>query len=313
MPIDIALLAAGYGTRLRPISDALPKPLVHVGHEPLLTNTLLSLRQALKGTGAIGVNAHHRAEKILAWGAAENVRVATEDPIRGTAGGVKGITDKLGSQGDVLVVNGDIYGFKDWKGLVEAHATSGDFATLLVTDRPLDGVASYAGLPGEEDDGSPNARRELGNVGLDARRGVVRLRKEQLGGEVESAYFTGIYVLSSRGIALLPEVGCAVEDLFLPALRRGERIGVHRTSEPLVDIGTPAGLLRANQLWLGEHPRWIGPSARVAVGVQVERCVIAGVVEGEGMISDVVVLPNSTCRAPLSRAIVFGREILPVS
>lgn len=296
MPIDIALLAAGYGTRLRPISDALPKPLVHVGHEPLLTNTLLSLRQTLTGSGAIGVNAHHRAEKILAWGAAENVRVAEEDPIRGTAGGVKGITALLGSQGDVLVVNGDIYGFRDWKGLVEAHARSGDFATLLVAARPLDGGVS-----------------SLGNVGTDARGGVVRLRKEQIRDEVESTYFTGIYVLSSRGIVSLPEMGCAVEDLFLPALRRGERIGAHRTTEPLVDIGTPAGLLRANQLWLGEHPRWIGPSARVAVGVQVERCVIAGVVEGEGTISDVVVLPNSTCRAPLSRAIVFGREILPVS
>ena len=121
MSIDIALLAAGYGTRLRPISDALPKPLVHVGHQPLLTSTLVSLRQTFRGTGSIGVNAHHRAEKILEWGAAEKVLVATEDPIRGTAGGVKGITDRLGSQGDLLVVNGDIYGFKAWKDLADAH------------------------------------------------------------------------------------------------------------------------------------------------------------------------------------------------
>ena len=91
------ILCAGFGTRLRPLTDELPKPLVPVGDRSILEHALGSLHAA--GISELVINVHHLPEQfppVLA-GLELNVRVLVEPEIRGTAGGVAGARGYLSS------------------------------------------------------------------------------------------------------------------------------------------------------------------------------------------------------------------------
>src|SRR4051812_19508502 len=101
------ILCAGFGTRLRPLTDELPKPLVPVGDRSILEHALGTLHGA--GVRELVINVHHLAEQFTRTlvEAAPSVRVIVESEIRGTAGGVAGARAHL-SSAPVLVWNGDI-------------------------------------------------------------------------------------------------------------------------------------------------------------------------------------------------------------
>ena len=71
------VLAAGLGTRLRPLTDLLPKPLVPIGDRPMLAHVVRRLRDA--GCERIVVNAHHHADAIAEFAATENIEVSREE------------------------------------------------------------------------------------------------------------------------------------------------------------------------------------------------------------------------------------------
>src|SRR5437763_8368460 len=98
------ILAAGKGTRLRPLTDALAKPMVPVGDRPAIAHVLERVRLA---ASRVVVNVHHRPEDVAAWARAEGVAVSEERELLGTAGGVARAAALLG-EGDVLVWNADI-------------------------------------------------------------------------------------------------------------------------------------------------------------------------------------------------------------
>ena len=101
------ILCAGLGTRLRPLTDELPKPLVPVGDRPLLAHITARLRS--QGIHQVALNTHHlpRAfDSVYEWLDVE-VKVVHEPEIRGTAGGVAGARRHF-SSAPVLVWNGDI-------------------------------------------------------------------------------------------------------------------------------------------------------------------------------------------------------------
>ena len=83
------LLAAGLGTRLRPLTDEIAKPLVPVGDAPLLGHVLAQVRAA--GAARVVANAHFRADDVVAFGRANAVDVVVEKELRGTAGGLAGV------------------------------------------------------------------------------------------------------------------------------------------------------------------------------------------------------------------------------
>ena len=171
------ILAAGLGTRLRPLTDVLPKPLVPVGDRPMLAHVIERVRAA--GCAPIVVNAHHHADTVARACAELGATVSREDEdLLGTAGGLSRARPLLGG-GDVLVHNGDVLANASLADLLEAHRTRGSAATLLVV---------------------PRAAGE-GNVGFDDRGSVVRLRKETFAssrslGESSGGEFTGIHVVS---------------------------------------------------------------------------------------------------------------------
>lgn len=99
------VLAAGYGTRLRPFTDSVPKPLMPVRGEPMLARIVGLLRGA--GVEEIFVNCHHLYGQVAAWCAANDCRVSYEKEILGTGGVLNPLRRWIGSE-PFYLVNGDI-------------------------------------------------------------------------------------------------------------------------------------------------------------------------------------------------------------
>jgi len=128
------ILAAGFGTRLKPYSLSRPKPLFPVLNTPLIVAAV----ERLKATGfsKIIVNCHHLAEQIEAAFADEpTVVIQREEQILGTGGGLRAALDKIDDQ-PLLVVNGDIYHSIDLGEVYRSHLRSKHEVTLLLHDFP---------------------------------------------------------------------------------------------------------------------------------------------------------------------------------
>lgn len=280
--LPVMVLAAGLGTRLRPLTEHRAKPLVPVGDRPALAHVLDRLRAA--GATRVVVNAHHHAAQVRAFVEQVGASLSEETELLGTAGGIARAASLLG-EGDVLVWNGDILADVDVADLVAAHRAPSQ-ATLLV--QPL-----------------PAGR---GPVGLDVHGRVVRLRQDRFGAEATGGDFLGIHVLGRRLRERLPAAGGLVEDVLVPALSRGEEVRAVLFDAPWQDIGTVPTYLAANVAWLRERgiDRWVGPGASVDPGVVLEASVVGAgaVVTGSGFVVRSVVWPGARAVAPLADAVI---------
>lgn len=102
---DVMLLAAGLGTRMRPITETLPKPLVPVAGVPLIERVIASARA--EGAKRFAANAHYRADQVLAhFGGL--LKVNREETLLGTGGGVKAALPMLHSD-PFFVMNTDAF------------------------------------------------------------------------------------------------------------------------------------------------------------------------------------------------------------
>src|SRR5271165_2715018 len=120
--LSAMVLAAGLGTRLRPITLHRAKPLVPVGDRPILGHVLDRLAAA--GISRVVVNAHHRAHDVRAYAEMqESLLVSGEPQLLGTAGGLAHAGGLLGP-GRVLVWNADILADVDVGALLGAHAAA---------------------------------------------------------------------------------------------------------------------------------------------------------------------------------------------
>ncbi|MRG90648.1 NTP transferase domain-containing protein [Polyangium spumosum] len=288
------ILCAGLGTRLRPITDEVPKPLVWFGNKPLLFHIVDRLVPV--GVERVVLNTHHLAERFerrLLRELPVAVTLVHEPKILGTAGGVAAARDTLGP-GDVLVWNGDILATFSVTALEGAHARAkakGAIATLAVAFVDPTEVRVGEGTVGLGEDGS-----------------VVRLRGETFGREVRGADFAGVQILGEAARARLPAEGCLVGDVYLPALRAGERVAASAVVSSFCDLGTPKAYFEESMHWLAEFGAWRGEDVRVDPEVSLESCILAdGVtVRGRGEVREVVACPGATFEAPLEQAIVLG-------
>ena len=281
------ILCAGFGTRLRPLTCAIPKPLVPVGRQPAFLHIVDALRQA--GLEPLVINTHHHAEAFSRV-VPPDIRVRYEPRILGTAGGVSNACELL-DEGDVLVWNGDVIAEPDLAAFRAEHDRfkgSGAIATLLAVKRPSG----------------------QGTIGVDTTGRLVRIRGEHFGDELHGGDFIGIQWITNSLRSRLPSEGCLVGDTYLPALRNGDWIGVCWHGGQWDDIGSPSGLLQANLRWLDRQrmEQWVHPTAQVAPRVQLQRCIISehAHVQGEGVIESCVVLACAWMRAPERGAIIYG-------
>ncbi|MDY0040763.1 MAG: sugar phosphate nucleotidyltransferase [Desulforhabdus sp.] len=132
------ILAAGLGTRLRPLTRARPKVLVPVMGMPLLDFWIGKLYES--GFEAVVVNAFHLPDKLVKaihenkWPIPVEVRV--EPVLLGTAGGIRNVLDFFGEE-PFVVVNGDIICNVDFQSFYESHLRSGSSVSLLLHDYAL--------------------------------------------------------------------------------------------------------------------------------------------------------------------------------
>ncbi len=231
------ILAAGLGTRLRPLTDHTPKPLVPVAGVPLVERAVLQLRDA--GVREIGVNLFHLGQQIadyLGDGSRYGVKLQYffEGPeILGTGGGLKNAEGFLRGGGDSFVLaNGDVWHDFDLNALVQAHQPRA-LATLLVHR------AAH--------------RPELHSVFVKQERvgqgTVVHIRGKPVQAPSDFAViYTGIGVYATRLLDRLPggRAACLVQDGMLPALAEGDAVRWIEPAGAWFDCGTRAELLRAS-------------------------------------------------------------------
>ncbi len=281
------ILCAGLGTRLRPLTDELPKPLVPVGDRPAVAHVVAAVRRASPDLRLV-VNAFHRAADVRAWAEPEGILVSEEADLLGTAGGVAAAGSLLGA-GDVLVWNGDILSELDVTALARDHAIGRAEATLAV---------------------APAGAGE-GNVGLDRDGRIARLRGERIGHEVAGGFFLGIHLLAPSLRAKLPAKGCLVGDVYLPALREGCLLRAHVTTTTFLDVGSIDAYLAANRTWLARRgsPSFVDTGATIADGVDVDGSVVGrgAIVRASARRS--VIWPGAVVDRPVEDAVVTPRRI----
>lgn len=261
------ILAAGLGTRLAPLTDSLPKPLVPVFHKPLLTFALDSVMAA--GFGGISFNTHHLPGAFAAEFGFEpayrgrKLRGFHEPLLLDTGGGIRNARPGLG-EGTFLVYNGDILADMPLKELLERHRGSGAIATLLL--RPGGGKA---------------------NVLFDPAAGEIRDLRGELGdAEGTPVVYSGIALFEPGIFEWIPSEGpYSVIDALIAAMRAGNKVAGMLVKEGLwIDLGTPASYLEAHRLLaVGSPPSYLAESGW-PVAVHPEATVFPGAVF-EGVVS----------------------------
>ena len=224
------ILAAGLGTRLRPLTDDRPKALVEVGGVTLLEHTIHRLEGA--GIRHIVVNVHHFSDKVIdfigsrRWEATIDVSDERE-LLLDTGGGLKKASALFSSRENVLVHNVDILSDIDFCEVERQHREQGNLVTLCVSRRQTKRMLEF--------DGS----------------GLLMGRVESGKRKVESSLaFSGISIVSPELFALLPEADhpYPVIDEYIRLSREGYRIGsfVH-PADHWLDVGKPETLEMAKR------------------------------------------------------------------
>ncbi|HZI67723.1 MAG TPA: NDP-sugar synthase [Thermoanaerobaculia bacterium] len=219
------LLAAGLGTRFRPVTEEIPKSLFPFLNVPLALGHLSRLANA--GVSEVGINLHHLGSAIeqrlsdLPAGL-PRVRFFHEPQILGTAGALRNASEWLAGD-DFVVVNADSAINADFGALLSRHRETGRAVTLLVTEN--EAPARFTPLASEGD--------RIVSFGTKSSWPLA---------------YTGVSAFSPRVLPRIPEgERSLVTDLWKPLLDSGEEIGWLLHDQPFWDLGTPRDFLRATR------------------------------------------------------------------
>lgn len=226
------VLAAGYGTRLKPFSVHKPKPLFPVLNKPLLLATVERLKN--NGFSSIGINCSHLGEQIIASTQhLPGVIIQEEKQILGTGGAIRQRVVHCANT-PLLVSNGDIYHSIDFKKIYQAHCRSGAAVSLVLHDYPR---FNTVGVAGDK---------------------IVSFTSPSGRAEHYRAY-TGIQVVEPGLLkGLRPGSYACIIDYYRELLAQGETLNTIVVDNCFwTDMGTPADYLQLHaQLLTGQAPVW---------------------------------------------------------
>jgi mannose-1-phosphate guanylyltransferase len=312
------ILAAGFGTRLRPITYTLPKPMVPLCNQPLIGWAAESLTDA--GIRELIVNLHHLPQPIMQYlpaaFPAAKFHFSPEHEILGTGGAIRNVAHLLESAVDFFLVNGDTVQFAP-------------FGEMRAARQRLDALASLTLR-------HPPAGDHFTAVWFDGRQ-ITGFGE----GRGEALMFSGAHLISNRVFAYLPSVefSSIVDEVYRPMVESGRESLAGVVDDGVwFDIGTPQRYISASQSMLalmrrgdvkprhssritgdsllhetatgsvtnsivgarsviegdGVHDSVIWDDCHIGLGVRLERCIVAHGVE---ITSDVSYSNAMICRA----------------
>jgi len=302
------VLGAGLGTRLRPLTERRPKPLVPIYGKPLITFGFDHL--IASGITSFVVNTHHCPEayaRLLDGGRYRGLPIdyRHEPVLLETGGGIKNVESLVGDE-PFVAYNGDILADFPLRPSIERHLRSGNLATMLL-------------------------RSSGGPLHIQSREGLVTDIRGRLGHITDPSFlFTGITILSPEIFRHIPggEV-VSIIPIYLDLIRTGAKIGGDVVDEGLwLDLGTREAYLDAHALlrpggYQLSHagPAWpepvqsptgpevrlegacaIGAGARVGAGSVLRNCVLweNAVVEAASQLTRCIVRDGATASGSAS-------------
>lgn len=236
------VLAAGLGTRLRPLTNDRPKALVEVSGSTLLEIALARLRAF--GIREVIINVHHFAEKMIEFLEANHnfgmrIEISREEELLETGGGLKKASwfflEPARDRDDpVLVHNVDVLSTIDFERMVELHIKRNALATLAVQDR----TTSRPLLFDERGLLRGRASRSDAQTGITSREPVFA-----------SLAFCGIHVISPRIFEAIEEEGAfSIIDTYARLAGQGEAVvGFRADSYYWRDLGKPESITQAER------------------------------------------------------------------
>jgi NDP-sugar pyrophosphorylase family protein len=304
------LVTAGFGTRLAPLTDLLPKPAVPVANRPAAWFAIDHLYRA--GIRDFVLNTHHLAAELersirAAAPSGVNLSFVHEPEILGTGGGVQHAWQPIDGE-TFIVMNGKYVFAPDIAAALRVHRETQALATMI--------VKSVA--PGDP----------LGAVEIDADGRVQRLRGEgHANVPLSPTLWTGISLLEARAHRDLPERGCMIQDAYQHWLARGERVMAVVDQASFRDVGMShwhyweanMALLNGTQAWPGiatdAAANLIADTAHVPATTRVRECAIgAGASVADGLtLERSVIWPQTRVTQDLTNAIALPTgEILAI-
>jgi NDP-sugar pyrophosphorylase family protein len=218
------ILAAGLGTRLRPLTNTIPKPLLPIAGTPLIVWNLLLLKR--HGFHDVIINLHHLGpmiEQALGNGSKYGLRIyySHEPVILGTGGGIKQAEPNFCGE-PVLVLNGDTLFELDLEALCCFHERRNAAATLVLRS-------------------DPDAER-WGVVDIDRDDRIVRItgRGKTDTGPTKPRMFAGVHILHPRLLREVPKgKPSSIIDAYVAAIQRGDIVSGYELTGYWSDVGTP--------------------------------------------------------------------------
>jgi len=248
------ILAAGLGTRLRPLTLNTPKALMPVGNVPIIDRIIEYLKTY--GISELVVNAHHHHEQIVEhlnggrpFGI--NIDVRVESNILGTGGGIKN-TEDFWDNAPFIVINGDILTNINLRMAYEAHERSGSLATLILHDQP-----------------------PFNQIKIDDQRSITHIAGENLANRLA---FTGIHIIDPKLMAHIPEnVFSNIIHCYRELIREGTppKACISKGHE-WRDIGTIESYVLANKGALKGESFLCSPGCRIDSSVVLKDWAIIG-------------------------------------
>jgi NDP-sugar pyrophosphorylase family protein len=234
------ILAAGLGTRLKPLTDERPKALVEVGGRSLLEITLARLRTF--GVFDVIINIHHFADMISEYlqthgNFGMRIVLSREDVLLDTGGGLKKaahffLDDAKSREEPFILHNVDVISTIDLRLMTQFHTECQALATLAVKDRESDRYLLF------------DERLQLcgRRSGASAINEMVRPSKQ-----VQALAFSGIHIISPRMLAMMTEEGTfSIIASYLRLAAQGQEIIAFRSNEYYWrDLGKTADLRQA--------------------------------------------------------------------
>jgi mannose-1-phosphate guanylyltransferase len=263
------VFAAGYGERLRPITERIPKPLVPVLNVPSICYSLLLLKKA--GISDVVINLHYKMEDIIGFFCENsnfgfNINFSTEEVILGTGGGLKKC-ERLLSDDDFVVLNSDVIMDLDIRKLITRHQAAQSYGTVVLYGTSL--------------------AKSIGPVGVKDNR-VVDFKNYLDSGVMSDYIYTGAAVLSPRIFQYLTTQYSSVVYTGYTSIIKNHRLDYFEHEGLWEDIGNVESYRRANLNVLASFDK-LQKEFREELGISAEIVSTRASIHKEAVVNNTII------------------------